>query len=1076
MNWFLTVFAGLVLALTGTTSVESAEVQSPAQVKGLRCEYRVNPLGIGTRKPRLSWTIDDHRYGAAQTAYQILVASSPELLARDEGDLWDSGKVESSEMNQIEYAGKPFPSRQTCYWKVRIWDHQGQVSQWSEPAMWSMGLLEDSDRVAQWIEAPCPLVHPAKGGILDFGNCPWVWYPEQGTNPREKAPAGPRYFRKILEIPEGRTIKRARFLITADDSFELFCNGQPAGRGSGHTSPQLADITNRVHSGHNVLAIVATNASPSPAGLAGRIRIEFDQGDPVEYVIDGTWKTNQEAPPGWNQANIDDSAWSQALVVAQMGDAPWGKISAEGLDVLGCVLFRKEFRVTKPIRKATLYMSALGIGEAHINGHQVSNEFFAPGWTDYRKRVYYNTYDVTGLVRQGENAIGAILAAGWYAGAIGWKSERFHFGRDPKLWMQLEIETADGERQVVISDGSWKMTFGPHLEGEFLAGETYDARLEIPGWSEPGLDVSQWKAVRVAENVPTKLEAQPGVPVVITGELKPKKITQPRPGVYVFDLGQNFAGIARLRVKGPRGTAVQLRFAEVLNPDGTIYTANLRSARATDTYILKGEGEETWAPHFTFHGFRYVEVTGYPGEPGPDAITGLAINSDIPLVGSFRCSSPMVNQLYSNIVWTQRANFISVPTDCPQRDERLGWTGDAQIFIRAATYNADVAAFFTKWLVDLEDAQGPEGDFPDVAPRVVALGGGTAGWADAGVICPWTIHRVYNDRRVLEEHFDAMERWIAYCVAHSKDLLRPAQGYGDWLSINADTPKDVLATAYFAYSTFLTAECARALGLKDKAAYYDELFGRIREAFQKAYVAADGRIQGNTQTCYVLALRFNLLPEELRAKAVQYLVEDIHSRNDHLSTGFIGTGYLMPVLSEAGHTPLAYRLLLNDTFPSWGFSIKHGATTIWERWDGWTPEKGFQDPGMNSFAHYAFGAVGQWMFQYVAGIDTDGPGFRKLVLKPHVADGLDWVEARYGSICGEIHSAWRKDRNSWQWRVVIPANTTATLYVPAGPGATITVNGLPLSDTALVKTLGQQDNWLVLHAPAGRYEFVVTVP
>ena len=491
-----------------------------------------------------------------------------------------------------------------------------------------------------------------------------------------------------------------------------------------------------------------------------------------------------------------------------------------------------------------------------------------------------------------------MLAAGWYSGGhrLGASADTTT-ATSPRLLAQLEIELADGTIQTIATDGSWKTAFGPYVEGEFLAGETYDATKEIPGWASPGLNDAAWQPVAVTESIPAKLQAFPGVTVQETGVLRPVKITEPKPGVYVFDLGQNFAGFARLKVRGPAGTKVVLRFAEVLNPDGTIYTTNLRGARATDTYVLKGEGEEVWQPRFTFHGFRYVEVTGYPGKPGEDAITGIAINSNIPLVGSFECSSPMVNRLYQNIVWTQRANFISVPTDCPQRDERLGWTGDAETFVRAATYNADVAAFFTKWLVDLEDAQRPDGEFPDVAPRVVDLGGGVAAWADAGTICPWTIYQVYNDRRLLEKHYAAMVRWVEYCRKNSKDLLRPAAGFGDWLSIKADTPLDVIATAYFAYSTHLTAEAARTLGKQDDARKYDELFQQIKEAFNKAYVAPDGRIKGNTQTCYVLALWFDLLPTEKRAAAVRYLVDDIKSRDTHLSTGFVGTSVLMPTLS-----------------------------------------------------------------------------------------------------------------------------------------------------------------------------------
>jgi len=916
----ITNVVGIAVLLTSSARWGWGEVDqqnvSPARVEQLRCEYRVNPLGIDVTKPRLSWIIKDARRGARQTAYQVLVASSAERLSRNEADLWDSGRVESSLTNQIEYGGRPLTSRTECHWKVRIWDADGIASEYSPPAVWTMGLLEDADRQANWIQAPTLLYHPA--------------------------------------LPE--------------------------------------------------------NASHE---------------DPVKRI-------------------------------------------------LGAALFRTEFNVRQPVRKATLYASALGLFDVELNGKDAVPDLFPPGWTDYNKRVYYNTYDVTGMIRDGENAIGATLTPGWYAGHIGWHKDAFLYGKNPKLWLQLELELADGSRQVVVTDDTWKTAFGPELEAEFLAGETYDARLRLLDWSEPTLDDREWKSVVVASDVPARLESQPGVPVLITGELTTQAITEPKPGVFIFDLGQNFAGFARLKVQGPAGTRVQMRFAEVLNPDGTIYTTNLRSARATDTYILAGQGVEMWQPRFTFHGFRYVEVTGYPGRPEKDAITGLAVNSEIPAAGSFTCSSPMVNQLFQDILWTQRANFISVPTDCPQRDERLGWMGDAQVFIRTATYDADVAAFFTKWLRDVEDAQGPEGDFPDVAPRIVAMGGGTAAWADAGTICPWTIHHVYADRRVLEEHFDAMERWVKYCRAHSQNLLRPAEGYGDWLSINAETPKDVLATAFFAQSARLTADAAEALGLEEKAAEYRRIYEDVRRAFQQAYVSPDGRIKGDTQTCYVLALRFDLLPEDLREKAVQYLVDDIAQRQNHLSTGFVGTAYLMTTLSDFGQTGLAYRLLLNDTFPSWGFSIKHGATSIWERWDGWTPEKGFQDPGMNSFAHYAFGAVGQWLFQYVAGIHTDGPGYRKIVLRPHLGDGLDFVNAHYRSICGEIVSEWRKDGDGWSWHVIVPANVAATICVPAKTDDTITVDGQTLENASVIQVVRQEANYRVLSAVAGEYQFRVS--
>jgi alpha-L-rhamnosidase len=436
-------------------------------------------------------------------------------------------------------------------------------------------------------------------------------------------------------------------------------------------------------------------------------------------------------------------------------------------------------------------------------------------------------------------------------------------------------------------------------------GETYDARREIPGWNTAGFDDSKWASAQTKKVEVPLLVAAPDGPVRQMLELKPRAITEPKPGHYVFDLGQNMVGWARLKVKGEAGTTVTLKFVEMLNPDGTIYTTNLRGAKCTDYYTLKGGAEETWEPRFTFHGFRYVELTGFPGRPDLDAITGVVVHSDTPPVGTFECSHPLVNQLYSNIVWGQRGNFLAVPTDCPQRDERLGWMGDAQIFIRTASYNMDVSRFFTKWCQDIEDAQRRDGSFTDVSPDV-CCGSGTAAWGDAGVICPWTIYRVYGDTRILERHYAAGAKWIDYLVGHSKDLLRPAQGYGDWLSIRADTPKDVLATAYFALSTRMMANFAKALGKDADHAKYENLFQQIKTAFNKAYVADDVRIKGNTQTDYVLSLAFGLLDPDKHPAAAKRLVDDIAAKGDHLSTGFVGVGHLTPTLTREGYVDVAY--------------------------------------------------------------------------------------------------------------------------------------------------------------------------
>ncbi|MBN2578072.1 MAG: glycoside hydrolase family 78 protein [Pirellulales bacterium] len=916
------------LLLAFSSLFSSALAESPATTEYLRCEYKVDPLGIDVLQPRLSWEMHDARRGAKQTAYQILVASTPEKLAADQGDLWDSGKIESNRTAQIDYAGEPLKSRMRCHWKVRLWDHEGQASTWSKPALWTMGLLEPGEFQAKWI----------------------------GLEPVEKEAAAP---------PEKK--------------------------------------------------------APDSAG-----------------------KKPKEKP------------------------AP-----------MGCPLLRKEFTVDQPLRRATLYASALGVYRMHVNGKPVGNDYFTPDWTDYHKRVYYNAYDVTDLLKQGPNALAGILGPGWYAGPIAWWDGGKLYGPYPRLLAQLEIELADGSRMTVATDGSWKTTRGPVLEGEFLAGETYDATQEIPGWDRPGLDDAKWRPVQMTDKVAARLQAFPGVTVQETGILKPAKITEPQPGKYVFDLGRNFTGVVRLKVKGPRGTRIVLRFAERLNPDGTIYTANLRGARATDTYVLRGDGDEIYQPRFTFHGFQYVEVSGYPGRPGLDAITGVALNSAIPLVGEFECSNPMLNKLFSNIVWTQRGNYLSVPTDCPQRDERLGWMGDAEVFIRTGTYCADVAAFFTKWMVDVDDAQGAEGDFPNFAPRVVDKAPGSAAWGDAGVICPCTLYWVYNDRRLLEKCYPAMTRWVEFCRKHSDHLLRPNEGYGDWLNIKADTPRDVLATAYFAESARLTARAAKILGKEDDAKKYMELFDEIKSAFNKAYVAADGRIKGNTQTCYVLALAFELLPPEKRETAVRYLLEDIKARDGRLSTGFVGTSLLMPTLSRFGRTPTAYALALSEKFPSWGFTVKHGATSIWERWDGWTPEKGFQDPGMNSFAHYAFGAVGQWLFQTMAGIDTQEPGFQKILIRPELGEGIDWVKASYRSLHGEIASAWKREGSKLVLDVTIPANTTAKVSIPVNVNREIereklvSESGRPLSEAPRVKVIGKGKSQLSVdvEVEAGQYHF-----
>ncbi len=788
----------------------------------------------------------------------------------------------------------------------------------------------------------------------------------------------------------------------------------------------------------------------------------------------------------WDEAgHVSDwsevARWEMGLLHTSDWRAQWiGFDSTSGITLdepLPAPYLRSSFAVSAPVKKARLYITAKGLYIASLNGQRLGDAALAPGWTDYAQRIEYQTLDVTAALRNGENVFGAMLGEGWYAGYIGYKHQRRHYGAMPQLLMQLELELEDGTRQVIASSGAWgqwSASTGAIRSSDALMGEVYDARLEPHGWDAPGFDERDWRPVYTFDAGTARLVAQSAEPVRVLTERAALSVSSPSAGVQIFDLGQNIVGWVRVRVSGAAGTQVQLRFAEMLQADGTLYTDSLRSAKSTDTFILRGAGFEVFEPHFTFHGFRFVEVTGLESPLTLEAITGVVVGSDTPETGDFDCSSALVNQLHSNIRWSQRSNFLSVPTDCPQRDERLGWLGDAQIFARTASFNADVAAFFTKWLQDVTDAQAPSGAYSDVAPRVVDYNDAAPAWGDAGIIVPWTLHQVYGDTCIVERQWQSMTAWMNYIADANPNFLwleRRGFNFGDWLSVDATTDKDVLATAYWAYDASLMAGMARAIGRETEALEYDALFARIRTAFNAAFLEGDGWIRGHTQTGQVLALHFGLAPEDRRERVAQHLLEDIAAKNHHLSTGFVGVGYLCPTLTETGHLETAYRLLLNETFPSWGFSIRMGATSIWERWDGWTPEGGFQDADMNSFNHYSLGSVGQWLYQTVAGIDSLEPGFKRIGLHAQPGGGLTHAKASYRSISGLIESHWQLEGQRFTWRVTIPANTTASLRYPIAD-AQILEGDAPLQGTPARPEGGY---WL-LELGSGSYEFSSDIP
>jgi alpha-L-rhamnosidase len=717
---------------------------------------------------------------------------------------------------------------------------------------------------------------------------------------------------------------------------------------------------------------------------------------------------------------------------------------------------RRSFTLEAPPESARLYATALGLYEARLNGTRVGKGIFTPGWTDYRRRIEYQTYDVTDLLRQGENVLEVVLGDGWYAGSIGWERKRHHYGPYPLGFLaELHIERGSGERLVIPTDDTWRASEGPIRASDFLMGETFDARIQPKGDS----------SVSVLPAPAAELVGQYSPLVERIEEIPAASRAEPSPGVYVFDFGQNLVGFARLQVEAEAGTRIEMRFAEMLAPDGNLYTENLRTARSTDVYITGGGGPEVFEPHFTFHGFRYAEVRGYPGEPALDALTAVVVTSATAETGVFETSSPLLERLQKNIVWSQRGNFLSVPTDCPQRDERLGWMGDAQIFARTACFNADVASFFTKWLQDVRDAQSDAGAFSDVAPRIVVTTDGAPGWGDAGVIVPWSLYRCYGDERLLERHYEAMRKWVEHIRSANPDLIRKNglnNNYGDWVAIGSETSKELLATAFFAHDADLLARTARVLGRTDDASAYQALFVNIRRAFITTYLDDDGRVLGDTQTGYVLALRFGLVPDELREKTVSHLVRAIEEKGGHLSTGFLGVRDLLPALGGGGRFEIAYQLLLNETFPSWGYEIRNGATTIWERWDGWTEEKGFQDPGMNSFNHYSFGSVGEWMYENVAGIDFDesAKDGERIVIRPRPGGGLTHARASYDSIRGRIESDWKLEGGRFQLAVTIPVNTEALVYVPG-----------EVEDLDGAAVLREEQGLTVLSVGSGRYRF-----
>ena len=792
------------------------------------------------------------------------------------------------------------------------------------------------------------------------------------------------------------------------------------------------------------------------------------------------WDNYGKSSP-WSEVNW----WQMGLLHPDDWSAKW--ITPGFKDALdeASPIFRKTFKVTKKVRSAIAYITAHGLYEAHLNGQRVGDAYLTPGWTSYNKRLQYQAYDVTSQLQSGDNAIGVTLGNGWYRGHIGFDPTPNLSGKDIALLLQLHIVYDDGSTENVVSDESWKSSTAEIRSSEIYYGEVIDARKEQPGWTNTKFDDKNWSGVSARDFSKDVLLATYNEPVKQHETFKPVRIFKTPGGAQIIDFGQNLVGWVRLKATGPAADTIKLYHAEVMDKLGELYTENLRTARAEDMYVLNGKGEETFQPHFTWQGFRFVKVVGYPGDLKPENFTAVVIYSNMRPTGTFTCSNTMINQLQHNIQWGQKGNFLDVPTDCPQRDERLGWTGDAQVFSRTASFNMNVHNFFTKWLKDVAADQYSSGAVPHVVPDVLkrpgSEPGGSTGWSDVSTIVPWNMYLAYGDKQILQNQYPSMKAWVEYMVHQSKnDLWNTGGHFGDWLfySVNDDTDgssaitnKYLIAQCFYAHSVQLLINAAQVLGKKEDIDHYTDLLAKIKDAYLKEYVTPNGLISSDTQTAYVLALEFDMLPDNLRHQAAQRLADNVGRYGNHLTTGFLGTPYLCHVLSRFGYADVAYKLLLQDSYPSWLYPVKMGATTVWERWDGIRPDGTFETPTMNSFNHYAYGAIGDWMYRVIAGIDTkqDGPGYKQITIKPTIGGNLTYASADYETGYGTISSHWKLDAGSLSLDVTIPANTTATIYVPVKDGSTVTQNG---------KTITGTDNSTVGYAAvnvgSGNYHFSST--
>lgn len=1018
---------GLVVALLPSSPSGAAEpVQDGAlSVTSMSTEHRVRPLGIDNRAPRLAWLLSGSRRGEAQTAAQVQVATSPEALAG--GDLaWDSGRLDTAEQN-VDWAGPALRSSQRYQWRVRTWDSKGDASAWSDASWFETGLLDASDwDGSTWIGA-------GAGETVGWAGASWVWHPPADLP--VGAAAGTRYLRREFALPSDATITTATMLAVADNHFRLFVNGVEVGHGDDWAQPQRLDVTEAIRPGDNVVAVEVTNdpdpgVNTGPAGFLGSLRIKLDDGSTTNVRTDAQWRSSDAVEPGWQEVAFDDSHWGAVQVVAAQGAGPWGAVPQA---TSAAPQLRKEISVDRPVARARAYYSGIGISELRINGRRIGDEELSPSFSDYTKRVYYVTRDVTDAIREGENAVGVTLGRGWYSMTTKtvWNFDRAPWRAEPALRMKLVLDYADGTSDTIVSDSSWRWADSPTKADSLHLGETYDARDEQAGWDAKGFDDSSWHPASVVPGPAGTLRAESMQPIRRAGTVRPVRITPLPTGAYVVDFGEVITGWARLNTAGQVGDEVQLRYGEQLRPDGTVANEqqHITGDVQVDRYVFRSDHKETWEPRFSYKSFRYVELRGLRSMPDPGTLTGIYLHSDLAQTGSFTSSNPLFNRMHEAMVRTTLNNLHGYPTDSPMF-EKNGWA-DFNLWAEDTLLNLDAMPLVSKWLGDVSDAQAPDGRIPAIVPDSGwGMGIDAIEWGSAGVLVPWFAYQRTGDDRLLARQYASMRAYTERKVADSPGLLANSV-LGDWISPGYLTPPEgarLTATAYLFHDLEIMRDTAALLGRTADKERYAGLVEQSRSAFLGAFYDADRKVfrtetdAGFRQTSQILPLALGLVPTADRAAVVANLAQDItKAHNGHLNTGSIGTRYLLPVLTAEAQGDVAYRVATQTTYPSWGnWFVNGGATTIWEGWDLTSRSRN----------HAFLGTIDQWFYEQLAGIQPASAGYRSIDIAPHPLGDLTSASATVGTPFGDVVSSWQKRDWHFELDVEVPVGSTARVLVP----------------------------------------------